>query len=136
MEDLTPDQIASIANSYRNVARALNELQTRHWPELAFDQQLDINAYQSSLLNRAHDLQSQAVRPAFAQPADIANTIRQATDDACSGLLRIQNLAVAINVGAITVALASSVARANIRGIHTALREMSNLLLLKEQKKV
>ena len=38
----------------------------------------------------------------------------------------------ALNIGAITVALASYVARANLRGIQTALRELGDLLATEE----
>ncbi|AQG78592.1 hypothetical protein [Spirosoma montaniterrae] len=134
MEDLTTDQIIGIATGYRNMARALNEFQVRRWPEFTHEQQLDVNAYQNSLLNRAHDLQSLLVRPAFKYPLDIATDIVQATDTARNSLKIIRNLTVALNVGAIMVALASYVARANLRGIQTALRELRELVMLEEEK--
>jgi hypothetical protein len=132
MEDFTPEQIVGIATGYRDTARALNEFQVMHWPEFTFEQHLDLNAYQNSLLNRAQDLQTLAVRPAFSQADEMAMAIRQATEEAKAGLKRIHNLTVALNVGAITVALASYVARANLRGIQTALRELGDLLALEE----
>lgn len=132
MEDFTPEQIVGIANGYRDTARALNEFQVSHWPEFTFEQHLDLNAYQNSLLNRAQDLQTLAVRPAFKEVADMARSIQQATKEARAGLKRIHNITVALNVGAITVALASYVARANLRGIQTALKELGDLLTLEE----
>ena len=44
-----------------------------------------------------------------------------------ASLENIRNVTVALNVGAITVALASYVARANRQGIQTALRELADL---------
>lgn len=132
MEDLTPEQIVVIANGYRSMARALNEFQVTRWPEFSTEQQLDINAYQNSLLNRAQDLQTMAVRPAFKNTAEMAGGIQRATWEAKNSLKRIRSLTVALNVGAITVALASYVARANLRGIQTALRELSDLLTTEE----
>ena len=132
MEDFTPEQIVVIANGYRSMARALNEFQVMRWPEFSHEQHLDINAYQNSLLNRAQDLQASAVRPAFADAAEMAEGIRRATKEAKDSLKRIRNLTVALNVGAITVALASYVARANLRGIQTALRELGDLLVTEE----
>lgn len=132
MEDFTFDQSIEIARSYYNMARALNEYQALHWPELTHEQQLDLNAYQNSLLNRAHDLQTKTARPAFANADEMANHIRKATEDAKSSLNRIQNLTIALNVGAITVALAAYVARANLRGIQTALRELGELVIYRE----
>lgn len=133
MEDLTPEQIVAIANGYRSMARALNEFQVMRWPEFSHEQHLDVNAYQNSLLNRAQDLQTLAVRPAFANTAEMAEGIRRATQEAKNSLKRIRNLTVALNVGAITVALASYVARANLRGIQTALRELGDLLVTEEE---
>lgn len=132
MEDFTPEQIVVIANGYRSMARALNEFQVMRWPEFSHEQHLDINAYQNSLLNRAQDLQASAVRPAFADATAMAEGIRRATKEARDSLKHIRNLTVALNIGAITVALASYVARANLRGIQTALRELGDLLVTEE----
>jgi hypothetical protein len=134
MEDFTFEQIVSIANGYRTMARALNEFQVMHWPAFTHEQQLDLNAYQNSLLNRAQDLQSLAVRPAFNLAGEMAAAIRQATDDARAGLQHIHTITVALNIGAITVALAAYVARANLRGIQTALRELGDLLALDKEE--
>lgn len=132
MEDLSPNQIVGIAEGYRNLARSLNEFQVAHWPEFSVEQHLDLNAYQSSLLNRAQDLQAMAVRPAFANAQDITNRIRQATEQAQNSLKAINNLTVALNVGAIVVALASYVARADVRSIHIALNELGELLAMND----
>ncbi|GAB4026209.1 hypothetical protein [Spirosoma gilvum] len=128
MEDFTPNQILDITRSYCDMARALNEYQLLHWPELSHEQQLDLNAYQNSLLNRSQDLQSHAARPAFTDAVDIATRIQQATAEAQTSLSRIGDPVIALNVGAITVALAAYVARANLRGIQTALRELEDLV--------
>ncbi|WP_420151885.1 hypothetical protein [Spirosoma sp.] len=131
MEDFTPEQIAGIANSYNNVARALNKFQVLYWPELTHEQQLDLNAYQNSLLNRVQDIQTRTVRPAFKSATEMAAIIRQANDEATLSLQRVSDTTIALNIGAITVALASYVSRANLRGIQTALRELGELLKLK-----
>lgn len=128
MEDFTPEQLVAVANAYQNMARALNEFQVSNWPSLSFDQHLDLNAYQSSLLNRAQDIQTSAVRPAFKDAAGVVARLQQAIEQAQASLKRLQTINVALNIGAVTVALASYVARANLRGIETALRELSDLL--------
>ena len=132
MEDFTPEQITAITNSYRSMARALNEFQVMRWPEFSHEQQLDLNAYQNSLLNRAQDLQTAAVRPAFKNTTDMVKSIGQAVKDAETSLGHAHNLTVVLNVGAVTVALASYVARANLRGIQTALRELGELLMAED----
>ncbi|GAB3508838.1 hypothetical protein GCM10027341_45130 [Spirosoma knui] len=132
MEDLSPDQIVAVADGYRDIARSLNEFQVLHWPALTYEQHVDLNAYQSSLLNRAQDLQTLAVRPAFNRAADLISRIQQATDEAKASLRRVKNMSIALNIGAITVALASYVARANVRGIETALQELGELVLTEE----
>ena len=135
MEDFTPEQIAGIANSYNNVARALNKFQALFWPELTHEQQLDLNAYQNSLLNRVQDIQTRTVRPAFKSATEMATIIRQANDEATLSLQRVTDTTIALNIGAITVALAAYVARANLRGIQTALRELGELLKLKVEER-
>lgn len=115
------------------MAQALNEYQVLHWSELSHEQHLDLNAYQNSLLNRAQDLQLQISRPAFINVAEMAMSIQQATVDAQAVLKHIHNLTIALNIGAITVALAAYVARANLRGIQTALRELGDLLTLENE---
>ncbi|GAB4018482.1 hypothetical protein [Spirosoma koreense] len=131
MEDFTAEQLNGIANSYNNVARALNKFQALYWSELTHEQQLDLNAYQTSLLNRLQDIQTRAVRPAFKNATEMATIIRQANDEATLSLQRVTDTALALNIGAITVALASYVGRANLRGIQTALRELGELLKMK-----
>ncbi|QMW05680.1 hypothetical protein [Spirosoma foliorum] len=133
MEDFTPDQRIGIIRGYCTMAQALNEYQVIHWPELSHEQHLDLNAYQNSLLNRAQDLETQASRPAFVNASVMATNVQQATADAQASLRRIRNLTLALNVGAITVALAAYVARANLRGIQTALRELGDLLMLENK---
>lgn len=110
------------------MAQALNEYQVLHWPELSHEQHLDLNAYQNSLLNRAQDFRKQISRPAFANVVDMATGVQQALADAKTSLKYISNTTLALHVGAITVALAAYVSRANLRGIQTVLRELTDLL--------
>lgn len=128
MKDLSPSQIVGIATGYRSLARSLNEFQMVHWPGFSVEQHLDLNAYQSSLLNRAQDLQAMAVRPTFDDARDMTARIQQATELAKNSLTKIKNLTVALNVGAIAVALASYVARANLRSIQVAIQELDELV--------
>jgi hypothetical protein len=134
MEDFTPEQNGVIANAYCSMARALNQFQVMRWTEFLYEQQLDLNAYQTSLLNRAHDLQTMAARPAFQNPAAMTSAVQQAMSNAESSLTHIRNLSVALNIGAVMVALAAYVARANLRGIETALRELSELVKVEDQE--
>jgi len=132
MEDLSPDQISSIAIGYRSLAHSLNGFQMTHWPSFSVEQHLDLNAYQSSLLRRAQDLQAMAVRPAFTNTHDMTSRIGQAMELAKGSLKKIKNLPLALNIGAIVVALASYVARADLRGIHIALQELGELVEMEE----
>lgn len=128
MQDFSSEQINTIASSYDAVALALNQYQVEHWSALTHEQQLDLNAYQNSLLNRIEDILTQRVRPAFEDANDMAAKIQQATDDAKAGLQRMTDPVVALNTGAMIVAMASYVARPNLPGIKTALRELDNLM--------
>ena len=132
MEDFTPEQVDGIAAGYCDMARSLNEFQMTHWPELTHEQQLDLNAYQNSLLSRAQDIQSRTVRPAFSNANQVAIRIKQATDKARLRLQELDNLPIALNVGAIMVALAAYAARANAHGVELALRELDELVTMKD----
>ncbi len=68
------------------------------------------------------------MRPAFEDANDMAAKIQQATNDAKAGLQRMTDPVVALNTGAMIVAMASYVARPNLPGIKTALRELDNLM--------
>ncbi len=114
------------------MARALNEYQVIHWVELSHEQQLDLNAYQNSLLNRAQDLLSRTARPAYSNTVMVSAGIEKTITDARVSLKRIRNVVVALNVGALTVALAAYVARADLRGIQAAQRELDHLVILEE----
>ena len=53
--------------------------------------------------------------------------------DARVGLKRLRNVAIALNMGALTVALAAYVARADLRGIQTAQRELNHLMMIPDE---
>ncbi|GAB3803564.1 hypothetical protein GCM10028819_33660 [Spirosoma humi] len=127
MEDLTLAQINDLASAYCDMARSLNEFQAVHWTQLTHEQQLDLNAYQNSLLDRAQAMQLRTTRPAFTNADQITIRILEGTHKARASLQQLNDLPVAINVGAITVALAAYAARANARGIELALRELDDL---------
>lgn len=127
MEDLTPKQINDLASAYSDMARSLNEFQVIHWSQLTHEQQLDLNAYQNSLLDRAQAIQMRTTRPAFTNANQMTGRILEGTHRARTSLQQLDDLQVALNVGAITVALAAYAARANARGIDIALRELENL---------
>jgi len=127
MEDLTLEQINELASAYCDMARSLNEFQVIHWTQLTHEQQLDLNAYQNSLLDRAQAIQMRTTHPAFSNADQITGRILEGTHKARTSLQQLDDLPVAINVGAITVALAAYAARANARGIELALRELDEL---------
>ncbi|AKD55698.1 hypothetical protein [Spirosoma radiotolerans] len=127
MEDLTLEQINELASAYCDMARSLNEFQVVHWSQLTHEQQLDLNAYQNSLLDRAQAIQMRTTRPAFTNAHQMTGRILEGTHKARTSLQQLDDLPVAINVGAITVALAAYAARANARGIEIALRELDDL---------
>lgn len=128
MEDLTPEQINDLASAYSNMARSLNEFQVIHWAQLTHEQQLDLNAYQTSLLDRAQAIRMRTTRPAFTNANQTTSRILEGTQKARISLQQLDDLPVALNVGAITVALVAYAARANTRGIDIALRELENLI--------
>ncbi|RYF47832.1 MAG: hypothetical protein EOO39_47825, partial [Cytophagaceae bacterium] len=102
MEDLTPAQINDLASAYCDMARSLNEFQAVHWSQLTHEQQLDLNAYQNSLLDRALAIRQRTTRPTFTNADQITVRILEGTHKARTSLQQLDDLPVAINVGAIT----------------------------------
>ncbi len=110
------------------MAYSLNQYQTAHWTRLTLEQQLDINAYQNSLLCRAQDMEDGLTQPTFSNAELLLASVCELTQRAGNELPGMRSLSLALNIGAISVALASAVARSNTQGINNALRELSSLL--------
>lgn len=121
-------QVSAIIDSYRLMAKTLVEFQLVRWTEFSHEQQLDLNAYQNSLLSRAHDLQTRAVNPAVDQGDVLTETIQQSVLHTRERLQTIDDLPLALSLGALIVALASYVARANRKGIQSAVNQLRYLL--------
>ncbi len=132
MNDLTPLQRATIVSNYQLMARTLAEFQLVRWTEFSYEQQLDLNAYQNSLLGRAHDLHTRTVNPAVDQGEQLTEAIEQLVQHVRARLQTAINLTLALGLGAMIVALASHVARANRKGIHSAISELQHLLELEK----
>ncbi len=116
-----------MAQVWREMARNLNAYQGLHWHDLTTVQHLDLNAYQNSLLTRAQDMDERAyllltepTEPTFMMAL---RQIRRATQTLQDSPEQI----VALNLGALTVALAAGIARNNTRTIQLSLSELSVL---------
>lgn len=131
MEPLNADQLLDLATTWVATAHALNAYQVRHWADFSVKQHLDMNAYQSTLLNFAQDLETQSVTVLFAEAESTLTSIKQATTQAEATLKTIKTLTTALSIGAIIVALAASIARSSASGIELALSELSELLIPK-----
>lgn len=131
MTSFTADQLLTLGQHWRLIAQVLNEYQAAHWAEFSVEQHLDVNAYQNSLLNRANDLETGAVRAIIhdALPAymDVLNAVTYVKNT----LLLNKDLVVGLNIGAMTVALAAAVARGHLKSIEVTLRELTDLQAMK-----
>lgn len=127
MENFTPDQLLTLAQHWRLAAQTLNAHQTAHWTRFSVEQHLDSNAYQNSLLNRANDLETGQTRAIIHDALPAYTGITQAITSATVDLLRCNDLAVGLNIGAMMVALAAAVARGNLKTIDVTLRELDGL---------
>ncbi len=105
----------------------LNQYQGMHWSEFSVEQHLDINAYQNSLLNRAHDLETGQVRAIVHEALPAYDQIIRVSSDVIALLSEDTPLSISLNIGAMTVALAAAVARGHLKSIDVALRELTEL---------
>ncbi|MCY7357373.1 MAG: hypothetical protein LH609_07845 [Rudanella sp.] len=112
---------------WREMARNLNAYQGLHWHELTTVQHLDLNAYQNSLLTRAQDTDERAyllltepTEPTFMMALRQIKRAAQTLQDSPEQMI-------ALNLGALTVALAAGITRNNTRTIQLSLSELSVL---------
>ncbi len=127
MGELTRTQLSEMAQVWREMARNLNAYQGLHWHALTTVQHLDLNAYQNSLLTRAQDIDDRSylllTEPTESTFALALHLIGQAAQ----ALQVTAEQMVALNLGALTVALAAGIARNNTRTIQLAMAELGIL---------
>ena len=128
MYSLSKQQIDELVAIWQKTAFCLCSFQVKHWNEFSYEQHLDVNAYQNSLLNRAHDLEAKVINPSFRQIEGILDTVRTATREGLIVVDQTKDLSLSLSAGAILVALAAYVSRADSDGIQVALRELENVL--------
>ncbi|WP_345247398.1 hypothetical protein [Nibrella saemangeumensis] len=127
MTYLNAEQLNALARTWKVAAFSLNQYQARCWDTLTIEQHLDINAYQNSLLNRAHDLETGIVKIGFDDNAQAIQTISVVTIEAQKSLQTTSTIPIGMNIGAILVALAAATARRNAKAMQHALRELDDL---------
>jgi len=127
MGELSRTQLSEMAQVWREMARNLNAYQGINWHDLTTVQHLDLNAYQNSLLTRAQDMDERTylllTDPAGPTYASVMYLIERATQV----LRKTSEQVVALNLGALTVALAAGITRNNTRTIQLSLAELSIL---------
>ena len=128
MGELTRIQLSEMARVWREMARNLNAWQGLHWHDLTTVQHLDLNAYQNSLLTRAQDIDDRAyllltepTEPTFALALHLVGQATQTLQITAEQI-------VALNLGALTVALAAGIARNNTPTIQLAMAELTGLI--------
>ena len=127
MGELSRIQLSEMAQVWRAMARNLNSWQAAHWHDLTTVQHFDLNAYQNSLLTRAQDMDERAyllltepTEPTFMSALHLIERAAQLLQTTSEQLI-------ALNLGALTVALAAGITRNNTRTIQLSLVELSVL---------
>jgi len=124
MGELTRIQLSEMAQVWREMARPLNAYQGQHWYDLTTVQHLDLNAYQNSLLTRAQDIDERAYL-LLAEPTEVTfMATLQLIERAIQTLQTVADQVIALNLGALTVALAAGITRNNTRTIQLSLTEL------------
>jgi hypothetical protein len=124
MGELTRIQLSEMAQVWREMARNLNAYQALHWHDLTTVQHFDLNAYQNSLLTRAQDLEERTYL-ILTEPTEPTYALAmQLIDRAAQVLQGVSEQVVALNLGALTVALAAGIVRNNTHTIQLALSEL------------
>ncbi|KAB7731055.1 hypothetical protein F5984_09565 [Rudanella paleaurantiibacter] len=127
MGELTRTQLSEMAQVWREMARNLSVYQASHWTELSTVQHYDLNAYQNSLLTRAQEIDERTYLLLNESLETILNRSIQLVDQAAHALHTTDEQAKALNMGALTVALAAGLYRNNVSSVQLALSELTNL---------
>jgi hypothetical protein len=127
MGELTRIQLSEMAQVWRGMAQNLNAYQGLHWHDLTTVQHLDLNAYQNSLLTRAQDMDERAYL-LLTEPTEPTFALAQhLIGQAVQAIQITSEQVVALNLGALTVALAAGITRNNTHTIQLAMAELSAL---------
>lgn len=124
MGELTRIQLSEMAHRWREMARHLNTYQGLHWHDLNTVQHLDLNAYQNSLLTRAQDMDEQTYLLLSEPTEGTFKAALQQIERATKTLQTVADQTIALNLGALTVALAAGITRNNTRTIQLSLTEL------------
>lgn len=127
MGELTRIQLSEMAQVWREMARNLNAYQGLHWYDLTTVQHLDLNAYQNSLLTRAQDIDDRAYLLLTEPTEPTVSMALYLVNQATLVLQVTAEQVVALNLGALAVALAAGIARNNTRTIQLAMAELAVL---------
>lgn len=127
MGELSRIQLLEMTQIWREMARHLNAYQGLHWHDLSTVQHLDLNAYQNSLLTRAQDIDEQAYLLLSEPTEGTFIAALQLIERAIHTLQTVSDQIVALNLGALTVALAAGITRNNTRTIQLSLTELRTL---------
>lgn len=127
MGELSRVQLSEMAQVWREMARNLNAYQGVNWYDLTTVQHLDLNAYQNSLLTRAQDMDERAYLSLTEPTEPTYTSALQLIARAAHLLQATSEQVVALNLGALTVALAAGIARNNTRTIQLSIAELSVL---------
>ncbi len=127
MGELSRVQLSEMAQVWREMARNLNAYQGVNWYNLTTVQHLDLNAYQNSLLTRAQDLDERAYLLLTEPMEPTYTSALQLIVRAARLLQATSEQVVALNLGALTVALAAGITRNNTRTIQLSIAELSVL---------
>lgn len=127
MGELTRTQLNQMAQVWREMARNLSVYQASHWTELSTVQHYDLNAYQNSLLTRAQEIDERAYLLLNESLEPALTTSIQLVDQAAHALHTTDEQAKALNIGALSVALAAGLYRNNESSVQLALSELRNL---------
>lgn len=127
MGELSHIQLSEMAQVWREMARNLNLWQAQHWNDLSTVQHFDLNAYQNSLLTRAQDIDERGYLLLTEPTEPTFLSALQLVERAAHTLQHTSEQLIALNLGALAVALAAGISRNNTRTIQLALTELTTL---------
>ena len=128
MSNITPDQLAKIADLLDESVQAINAYQIQNLDSISGPEHILINNKESEIMAQANKIRNEAIILTIENSAGFLEGIEEATEELKSALSTIKTVSKVIQIAASVVALGLSISTANTSNIQQSLEDIVELL--------
>jgi cell division protein ZapA (FtsZ GTPase activity inhibitor) len=128
MSNITPDQLAKIADLLDESVQAINAYQIQNLDSISGPEHILINNKESEIMAQANKIRNEAIILTIENSAGFLEGIEEATEELKSALSTIKTVSKVIQIAASVVALGLSISTANASNIQKSLEDIVELL--------